>query len=76
MGHETQYIKFDDINQCAASAATTFAVKGWKWAMVGVPTEADIRKTLEMLGRESTKSGHRIETGRLAVCGSEYWHEV
>lgn len=72
----TNYKKFDDIRECAASAAKTFAENGWKWAVVGVPSEADILETLEMLHSESLKSDHRIETGRLAVRGSEFWHQV
>lgn len=69
--------KFDDIRECASSAAKTFAENGWKWAVIGIPSEADILETLESLSQDSLANNNiTIETGRLIVRGSECWHQV
>jgi hypothetical protein len=69
--------KFKDIRKCAASAAKTFAERGWRWAIIGVPSEADILETLESLSKDSLANNNMsIETGRLIVRGKECWHQV
>ena len=71
-----KYLKFSDIKECAVSAAKTFAEKGWRWAVIGVPSEADILDTLESLSRDSQENNNiRIETGRLIVAGTQCWHQ-
>lgn len=69
--------KFDDIRKCAASAAKTFAERGWRWSGIGVPSEADILETLEELSIDSQRNNNvRIETGRLIVRGNKCWHQI
>ncbi len=73
----TKHKKFSDIRECAASAAKTFAENGWRWAVIGIPSEADILETLERLAHDSREMNNiSIETGRLIVRGSECWHQV